>query len=188
VHSAAGAGVRSASFAVQVTAASFPRRQQLAQRTQLVIAVRNAGAATIPNVAVTITDPPYGTSAQAFGGDLEMRGVASHSRPVWIVDQAPGPCDYSCQAGGPGGAATAYSNTWALGPLRPRATATFAWALTAVKTGTYAVHYEIAAALQGNTRAVLAGGSPPAGTFTVTIDHAPQRTYVNANGQVITTG
>ena len=37
--------------------------QRLAQRTVLVIAVRNTGSRTIPNIAVTITNPRWGTAA-----------------------------------------------------------------------------------------------------------------------------
>ncbi len=194
VLAACGGGTRqsatepSVRFPVQVTTASFPRKQRLAQRTQLVIVVRNASTKTIPDLAVTITDPLYGTSVQAFASYLNMQGVANHSRPIWVVDQPPGPCDYSCRSGGPGGAVTAYANTWALGPLRPRATATFKWALTAVKAGTYAVRYEVAAGLNGQAKAVLRDGSQPTGTFRVRISQAPQRFYVNDKGQIITRG
>lgn len=183
-----GAATTIGTFPVQVTTASFPRRQRLAQRTQLVIAVRNAGNRTIPDLAVTITDPPYGTSVQPFATYLDMPGVASHSRPVWIIDQPPGPCEYACRAGGLGGAVTAYANTWALGPLRRRAAATFEWTLTAVQSGTYLVRYEVAAGIDVRAKAVLADGSQPSGAFRVTISQAAQRFSVNAGGQIVTTG
>ena len=63
VLGACGGGARqdanepSGIFPVAVPIASFPAFQRLAQRTHLVIAVRNAGSKTIPNVAVTITNP-----------------------------------------------------------------------------------------------------------------------------------
>ena len=89
------------------------------------IAVRNNGTKTIPNVAVTICNVTcaypapkgQGTDAAAFSEDLDQANLANPSRPIWIVDQPPGPCRFVCQPGGPGGAVTAYSNTWALGQL-----------------------------------------------------------------------
>lgn len=180
--------------------AKFPAAQRLSQHIHLVIAVRNAGTKTIPDVAVTLTNPNAGTSAQAFGELLTQsvtQPLASLSRPVWVVDRPPEPppsaatdyssCGYSCQAGGAGGAVTAYSDTWALGSLRPGATATFDWAVTPVKSGTFVVRYEIAAGLNGKARAVLASGARPIGQFRVTVAQKPSQAYVNDQGQVVTT-
>lgn len=184
------AGEASGIYPVRVTSATFPALQRLAQQTQMVIAVRNVGAKTIPNIAVTISDPRRGTSVQAFAQYLNMPGLASHSRPVWVVDRAPEPagvaCGYSCAAGGPGGAVTAYSNTWALGRLSPGATATFRWRLTAVAAGVHAVQYEVAAGLNGNAKARTAGGAIPKQTFVIRISPRPAQSYVNNNGQVVT--
>jgi hypothetical protein len=195
--SACGSGANQAAnepsgnFTVAVPTATFPASQQLAEHTHLVIAVRNAGNKTIPNVAVTILDPAAGTAAQAFGGLLSAsgssQGLASRSRPVWVVDRPPGPCNYSCSSGGPGGAVTAYSNTWALGPLRPGATARFEWGVTPIKPGKYVVEYQVAAGLNGKAKAVLSSGQQPQGRFNVTIQSAPQQAYVNDRGQVIKT-
>lgn len=178
----------SGSFPVQVTRATFPRFQRLAQRTALTIRVRNAGAQPIPNVAVTITNPRYGTSVLPFATSLDMPGLSSHSRPVWIVLRAPGPCGYSCHQLGAGGAVTASANTWALGTLNPGATATFVWGVTAVKAGTFRVAYRVAADLTGGARAVLANGSPATGTFTIHISATPPREVVTPGGQVIQVG
>ncbi len=175
----------SGTFPVSVSAASFPASQTLAQHTHMVIAVRNSGHKTIPNIAVTITDPQYGTSIRAFSSFLHMQGVASHSRPVWIVDRSPGTCGYSCVNGGAGGAATAYANTWALGRLGPGQTAKFVWGLTAVAAGTYHIHYVIAAGLNGKAKARLAGGGIAEGSFTATISRAPAQAYVNNSGQIV---
>ncbi len=184
------ANAPSGNFTVSVPVAKFPTSQRLAQHTHLVISVRNSDTRTIPNVAVTITNPRYGTAAQAFGELISSTSqpLASRSRPVWIIDRPPGPCTYSCQDGGPGGAVTAYSNTWALGALKPGATATFDWALTAVKPGTFQVQYRVAAGLNGKAKAVLADGGPPLGTFTVHVTTAPQQSYVNGNGQIVKIG
>jgi len=114
--------------------------------------------------------------------------LASRSRPIWIVDRPPGPCEYSCRQNGPGAGATAFSNTWALGPLAPGRTATFDWGLTAVTAGHWTVAYEIAANLDGNAHAVTSAGRRPQGSFAVDISSKPAQTYVNNAGQIVTTG
>lgn len=183
-------------FPVAVDTASFPASQHLAQRAHLVIAVRNTGSRPIPNVAVTICNVTCaypapkgeGTSAAAFGSDIGQPYVANPSRPVWVVDAAPGPCGYSCRNGGQGAAVTAYSNTWALGRLAPGHTARFDWGVTAVQTGRHVVAWEVAAGLNGKARAVLAGGGGlPHGTFTVHVSGKPPQSYVDNNGQIVTT-
>ena len=181
-------------FPVDVTTATFPTSQRLAEHTRMVIVVRNDGTKMIPNIAVTIVDPTlkHPTAAQAFGGVLASgsptANLASLSRPVWIIDSPPGVCRYSCRSGGPGGAVTAYANTWALGPLKPGATARFVWGVTPVKPGTHVVQYQVAAGLNGKARAVLAGGGGrPWGTFRVNVSSKPQQSYVNDAGQVVPT-
>jgi hypothetical protein len=178
-------------FQVQASA-RWTTAQTLSQHTQLVITAHNTGRKTVPNLAVTITDgnpsmPHIGTRAQAFQELLDMPGLASQSRPVWIVDQAPGPCGYSCKTGGPGAAVTAYSNTWALGSLAPGKSATFQWHLTAVAPGTHYVYWRVAAGLNGKAKAVTPGGGPAEGSFTINISKAPAQAYVDNNGKVVTT-
>jgi hypothetical protein len=196
---ACGSGARqdanapSGNFPVEVTSASFPKFQRLAQHTHLVIAVRNVGSKTIPNLTVSIcnTTCAYpspageGTSVAAFAQYLNMPGLASHSRPVWIIDRPPGTCGYSCQNGGQGSDVSADANTWQAGPLKPGATTTFDWALTAVAAGHQVVAYEIGGDLYGKAKATLPNGLTPSGTFAVTIAHAPALTYVNGAGQVV---
>jgi hypothetical protein len=141
------------SFPAAVSA-RFPTEQSLAQATNLVIKIRNTGNRTMPNVAVTLTNPKYGSGAQALGTLLAAPAagqpiLAGRSRPIWVIDRAPGPCQYSCQQGGPGAGATAYTNTWALGSLAPGDTKTFDWHVTAVQAGSYTVAYRVAAGLSG---------------------------------------
>jgi hypothetical protein len=200
--SACGGGTRQdaqephAHYAVQVPVAVFPAAQNLVQRARMVIAVRNASAKTIPDVAVTITDPRYGTTAQAFAERVtssysgpSQPVLANSSRPVWVVDRGPGAhvCPASCLAAGGGGAGgqTAYSNTWALGKLAPGHSAIFRWTVTAVQPGTHLVRYRVAAGLNGDAVATLAGGGLPTGVFRVTIHAAPQQSYVNNAGQIV---
>ncbi len=213
VVSACGSGPRqdanepNGSFPVSIQSATWPSIQHLAQHTHLVITVKNAGGSTIPNIAVTITDPALGTSVQAFGTNIDSPSypvLASHSRPAWVIDAGPGsstaPCpagneagtaqnyqnNYSKCQGGPGGGATAYSNTWALGSLPAGQSATFDWALTAVKAGNFQVRYQVAAGLNNKAKAVLQSGSgTPEGTFHVNVNGKPETSYVNDAGQVV---
>lgn len=191
----------SGNFTVRVTTASFPSTQRLSEHTHFVLAVRNVSGKTLPNVAVTICNVTCaypapkgeGTSAAAFGENLQMAGLAHPSRPIWVVDRPPGACGTGCSAnsssggGGAGGAATAYSNTWALGQLRPGQTAKFDWGVTAVAPGRHVVAWEVAAGLNGKAKAVLPNGALPHGTFTVLVHTAPAQTYVDNNGQIVTT-
>jgi hypothetical protein len=49
------AGEPKGKFPVQISTATFPSTQTLAEHTHLVIAVRNSGHKAIPNVAVSIS-------------------------------------------------------------------------------------------------------------------------------------
>jgi hypothetical protein len=158
-----------------------------------VITVRNSGRLTIPDVAVTICNVTCaypapkgeGTSAAAFASNISQQYVANPSRPVWIVDRGPGRCAYSCQNGGAGAGVTAYSNTWALGALRPGHTVSFDWAVTAVSPGKHVVAWQVAAGLNGDAKAVLSDGSQPHGAFSVHVTSTPPQSYVDSNGQVV---
>jgi hypothetical protein len=192
----------SGSFPVDVSTATFPLRQTLAQHSDMVITVRNAGTKPIPDIAVTITDANEGTAALPFAQDTRTPGVADPSRAVWIVDQAPCPASAAditrqgeCaplgpggvrETGGPGGAVTAYANTWAMGHLQPGHSATFKWGVTAMQSGVHVVHYEVAAGLNGKAKAVSAGGQPLHGTFVVNVSSKPEKSYVNDAGQIVT--
>jgi hypothetical protein len=183
-------------FPVAITTATFPSRQRLAQHTVLTIRVRNTGHDPLPNVSVTICNVTctyhrhqplgWGTSVAPFADYLNMPGLASHSRPVWIVDRPPGPCGYSCANGGAGSYFTSASNTWAAGQLMPGHTATFAWGVTAVASGAHTVAWQVSAGLYGKARAVLANGLTPKGAFRVRITQAPAQSYVTSSGKVVT--
>ena len=183
----------SGTFPVQVTAAKWVRFQRLAQHTHLVIAIRNVGTKPIPNLAISICNTTcaypapvgQGTSVAAFAQYLKMPGLASHSRPVWIVDRPPGPCGYSCQNGGQGAYVSSNSNTWQSGPLKPGATAFFKWGLTAVSPGRFVVAYQVAGDLYGKAKTVLPDGLSPSGAFRVTVVRAPAQSFVNSSGKVV---
>jgi hypothetical protein len=160
-------------FPVEVVRADFPTSQRLAQRSTMEIAVRNAGAETVPNVAVTVepVQPGAPAKADAFEEASDQPGLANPSRPVWIVDS------------GPAGGVTAYSNTWALGRLRPGQVKTFVWRVTAVKPGTHTVKYTVAAGLDGKAKARLASGELATGSFQVDISGTPADARVGAGDQ-----
>jgi hypothetical protein len=160
-----------------------------------VIAVRNIGDRALPNVAVTICNTTcsyrarrgQGTTVQAFSYAVaNAPNLASASRPIWIVQQAPGPCGYSCRNLGAGAAVTAYSNTWALGRLAPGHTARFVWTVTPVKAGHFVVAWAVAAALSGHNRAALASGRPARGKLAVNVSTKPPQYVVQPNGKVTT--
>ncbi len=175
-------------FAARVKA-SFPARQTLAQNSQLIIRIKNTGRRTMPNVAVTLTNPKYGSGAQALGTLLAAPAagqpiLAGRSRPVWVINQAPGPCGYSCRQGGPGAGATDYTNTWALGSLGPGDTKVFDWHVTALAPGAYTVAYQVAAGLAGKA---FASGAGTRGRLKVVISAKPRGAYINSAGKVVNT-
>jgi hypothetical protein len=159
-------------FQLEVSSATFPASQSIAEAAVLKIAVRNADQKALPNVAVTIQTKSKtpGGAAQAFAEDTGNPNLADPSRPVWILDK------------GPIGGDTAYTNTWALGRLAPGQTKTFEWHVTAVKAGDYTVDYSVSPGLNGRAKPAGSGG---AGTFKVTIDDTPPDARVGSDGKVI---
>ncbi len=159
------------SFRLEVVSASFPTRQSLADKTQLRIEVRNADDKAVPQVAVTIgTDSGDGGAEQAFSTAIQRTDVADRSRPIWIVDDAPR------------GGDTAYTNTWALGELKPGQSKRFTWKLTAVRPGTYTVGYTVSPGLTGKARPE---GTDNKGSFRVRITDEPPDASVDDAGNVV---
>ena len=194
-HHTTSAAASGPSFRVRVPIVSFAAKQSLAGKERLVIAVRNTSRRALPNVAVTICNTTcfyrarrgHGTTVQPFSYAIgNAANLANASRPIWIVQRAPGPCGYSCRNLGPGAAVTAYSNTWALGRLAPGRTARFVWTVTPVKAGHFIVAWAVAAALSGDNRAVLASGRPARGKLAVEVSTKPPQYVVAPNGKVTT--
>jgi hypothetical protein len=158
----------SGSYRVAILRASFPTKQHLAKQERFVIAVRNTGSQTVPDLAVTV---------DAFASRSQQAGVADPSRAVWIIDD------------GPRGADTAYTNTWALGRLAPGQTRRFVWKVTAVQPGTHTVKWQVAAGLNGKAKATLAGNREPSGSITVDIADKPAQSHVDPDtGGVVRDG
>jgi hypothetical protein len=162
----------SGSFRVEVAGASFPARQHIAAPVTLRIRVHNADRRTLPNVAVTVeTRPKRRAQAPiAFGQVAVDKRLADPRRPIWIVDRAPT------------GAETAYTNTWALGPLAPGRTRQFVWHVVPARAGAFTVAYRLFPGLSGKARPA-AGRT--GGTFRVTVDSRPVAACVGDGGQVI---
>jgi hypothetical protein len=202
-----------AKFTVSVPMQSFPSSQKISEHTHLKLEIRNDSNKTIPNLAVTICNVTCvpapgqtyaalaqageGVYAQPFGtaqpaGNNASTTPATNENPsyqIWVIDRPPGPCTgrsgYSCAQGSFGGNITYDANTWAVGPLKSGRTATFDWALTAVKPGRWRVGWIVSAGLSGKAKAVLPDGSMPHGTFPVTISTTPGQSYVNNGGQIV---
>lgn len=156
----------SGNYTVDVTKASFPASQRLADSTVMRIAVKNVGTEPLPAVAVTV---------DSFSQRSQQEGLADPERPVWIVDE------------GPVGGVTAFTNTWSLDKLAPGQTKTFVWKLTAVVPGRHQVKYTVAAGLDGKAKARDADGtSPVTGTFDVDVSSTPAQSRVDPKtGKVV---
>jgi hypothetical protein len=170
-------------YRVEVVRTHFPFKQAIARNATLVLVVRNAGASTVPNVAVTLNSLSY-TS--------DYPRLAVKKRPVWIVNRGPGPVSTipvkTEETFPQGGAETAYVNTWALGPLAAGASKSFVWHVTPVKAGTHTVHYTVAAGLSGKAKARLANGNLVTGVFLTHIAPKPPPTHVNPETGKIAAG
>ncbi|HEX5146360.1 MAG TPA: hypothetical protein VFV85_05000 [Conexibacter sp.] len=163
----------SATYPVALAQTSFPARQQLAEHVALQLGVRNTGSRTIPNVTVTLQTGtgPNGDSVEAFGSHLDGVGLASHSRPIWIVDSGPGD--------------TAFANTWALGSIKPGATRTFTWHVVPVRAGHYRLRYRLTGSTTGRSQLRLEDGDVPHGAFSVDVDGAPATVRVTPDGRIV---
>jgi hypothetical protein len=167
-----------ASYDVEVVRADFPKRQRLAQKSELEITVRNDDTETIPNVAVTL---------DGFYRALEDPDLADPNRPVFVIDGEPS--DFGgypdVKLAGPAGGSTSFVNTWALGPLKPGKQRTFRWRVTPVKAGPFKVTYVVAGGLHGKAKAVGAGGAQPRGELAGNITARPPASRVAADGRTV---
>lgn len=175
------AGEPSASYQVKVVRASFPSEQSIARPEQMELAVENDGSRRIPSLAVTV---------DSFDYLSDYPGLADRIRPVWAVEEGPGPVAdppvNTQEVSRPGGAETAYVNTWSLGSLAPGQTQTYVWKVVPVKPGEHVVRYSVAAGLAGKARASSAGGGAVQGRFDVRIAGTPPATHVDpATGKVV---
>lgn len=151
------AGEPSGTFKVNVSQATFPLRQRLADDAVMKITVKNADSKTIPNVAVTVTNDDGDKGGAGFSTRSSDTTLADPTRQLWIVDK------------GPRGGDTAYVSTWALGALGAGQSRTFVWHVTPVVSGTHTLRWQVAAGLNGKAIARMTNGQAPAGTFKVSV-------------------
>ena len=189
----------SGNFPVQVSKASFPARQVLANSENLRLAIKNPGPKTIPDLAVTIHTgrikagvTATGTGQGSFNIRLNNPSLANPNRPVWVLDNdypkllEPGAKVNNLHAAPSAGADAAQTDTFQFGPVAPGETKDIFWRVVPVMAGTYPVHYDIEAGLQGNAKAVTASGAKVRGGFVVTIERKVPETCVTGNGRVVT--
>jgi hypothetical protein len=159
-------------FELDVTEASFPAQQRIAEASTLRLEVENTGDRTVPDLAVTVETAPgeEGQAPVAFGQASDDPTLAASARPVWILDE------------GPVGGESAYTNTWAVGPLGAGDSRTVEWKLTAAKAGRYTIAWRLAPALEGD---VSLGGGRSDGEFDVTISDEPVPARVGEDGEVV---
>ena len=184
------AGEQAGDYPVDVAEARFPARQRLAETSDLRLAIENVGGETVPDLAVTIWTGDEKAQG-SFNVNIDQPNVSDPSRPVWILEHAypklapPGvrPADLDSEP--TAGAEAAQTDTFSFGPVDPSESKDIVWRLTPVMAGTFTVHYQIAAGLQGKARAVTADGNPVEGEFVVTISDAPPRARVDARGRAV---
>jgi len=174
-------------FPVDVTSAKFPTDQRLAQTSDLELEIENAGDEDVPDLAVTIFtgDQP---SSGSFSVRSEQPGLADPNRPVWILENGfpklVTPQVKDLETAPPAGAEAAQTNTFSFGAVPPGESKDIVWRVTPVQAGTYTVHYELAAGLNGKAKAVTRDGGPVEGEFVVTITDKPPQARVNSAGEV----
>jgi hypothetical protein len=179
-------------FPVNVSSAKFATNQRLAETNDLRLEIENTGKEQVPDLAVTIF-----TGDQKASGPFSVRsdqpGLADPNRPVWILESGypklaeHGESTAELDAAPAGGAEAAQTDTFSFGPLDPGDSRDIVWRVTPVVAGTYTVHYELAAGLNGKAKAVTNDGGPVEGEFVVTISDKPPAARVDDAGNVVTT-
>ena len=179
-----------ADFPVEVTVAEFAPKQRLAETTDLELAFRNTGDETIPDLVLTIYTGDE-IADGAFNTRSEQEGLADPNRPVWILENdypkilEAGTTTKDLDAAPTAGAETSSTNTYSFGELEAGDTIHTVFRVTPVVPGTYTVHYEVAAGLDGKAKAVTDTGDPVEGEFVATITDKPKATAVDEQGRVV---
>lgn len=177
-------GETAASYPVKIINEEFPARQRLGETTRLWIGVKNTGDKPLPALTVTISiaGEEGQNSELPFGIRDPQPGLAQPDRPVWILS-----ADYPRANGSSEkfGSETTSLKTFDFGPLKAGGVIDGLWQVTAVKTGSYRLRYEVAAGLSGEARAVTEGGTEARGSFPVKITEVPPETVVTDSGEVV---
>jgi hypothetical protein len=179
-----------ADYPVEVTVAEFAPKQRLADTTDLELAFRNTGDETIPDLAVTIYTGDVKADG-AFNVRSEQEGLADPNRPVWILENdypkilAEGETTKDLDSAPTAGAETSSTNTYAFGELPAGEEIHAVFRVTPIVAGTYTVHYEVAAGLDGKAKAVTDTGERVEGEFVATITDKPSATKVDEDGNIV---
>jgi hypothetical protein len=183
-ESSSDANERAGTYDVRVTEASFPAKQDLGQTSLLRIAVRNTGEKALPalTVAISVAGKEGRGSSLPFGIRDPQPGLAQPDRPVWVLAQTYPRLSGSAE---PGGASTSNRKAFSFGSLKPGATTSAVWKLSAVKAGRFTLLYRISAGLSGTAKARTTGGVAAGGSFVTDITTALPETEVTDSGEVI---
>jgi hypothetical protein len=180
----------SGKFPVSVIRSTFPNRQHISKRTDLVLGLRNPERKAVPELAITVWTGETKADG-SFNIRLDNPQLANPSRPVWILENkypkllGNGVTLSNVEKAPSAGAETALTDTYSFGPLKPGKSKVIDWRVTPATTGTYTVHYQVAAGLGGQAKAVTPAGGPVKGEFVVTIGSKPPQTCVLPNGQIV---
>lgn len=191
-------------FEVDVVKSSFPKDQQLAKRSRMVIEVRNVDDRTIEDINMTVNGFDYKLTDPTDPGEPNP-DVADPERPVFVVEKSPNEFlrtsaerddpslvdqEVNPPAGGdnPQGGDTSFVNNYRLGDLPPGGTATFRWDVSAVEARPYLIRYEVNAGYDGKAKAVTPDGEPATGTFRGVIEGEAPDARVDEDGRTIVSG
>lgn len=182
--SSSDANEHAGTYSLRVTRASFPAEQRLGQTSLMRLGVRNTGRKTVPalTVSVSIAGKEGTDSNLAFAVRDPQPGLAQSDRPVWVLAAGYPKLDGSSEAGG---ATTANPKTFTLGPLKPGATTTAVWKVSAVRPGHYTIAYRVGAGLSPEVKAKTTGGVAPGGSFVADISSKLPETEVTPSGEVV---
>jgi hypothetical protein len=183
-ESSSDANEAAGAYPVKVVSAEFPAKQRLGETTLLRIGVRNTGRRALPALTVTISvgGEEGRNSSLPFGYRDPAPGLAQPDRPVWALSAGYPKANGSFERAG---AETASPKTFDFGPLKPGATTAAVWKLSAVRTGSFDLLYEIAAGLGGTAKAETAPGTQAGGSFATRITTVPPETVVTDSGRVV---
>jgi hypothetical protein len=183
-ESSSDASETAGNYPVKIVNAQFPAEQRLGETTLLRLGVRNTGRKALPALTVTISvgGEEGRNSSLPFGYRDPQPGLAQPYRPVWALSANYPKANGSSERAG---AETSSPKTFAFGPLKPGATTEAVWKLSAVKTGSFDLLYEVGAGLGGTAKAETAPGTEAGGSFATRITEVPPETEVTDNGEVV---
>ena len=152
------------------------------------LGVKNTGDEPLPELAFTI-ETDDGVADGSFNIRIDDPPLSNPNRPVWILENKYPRVDRRAAAEGRLRRPPRPDQHLRLRPARPgRGEDDRLEGRPPCEAGTYTLHYQVEAGLDGAAKAVTADGGEVKGEFVVTIsDKAPKAT-VNDKGQVVTQG